>query len=125
MSWINIDDSIFVPSVRFDPVQNILFFGANGVATVVSTWFKRTFPEANARVSLQQSYTCGAHSHLCFELLICSCLLFCPSHFHLHFADSNYRLGLDAARFLFGGNSTLLLPLHPLRFLHATGCFQV
>lgn len=37
----------------FSSLKNILFFGANGVATVVSTWFKRTFPEINARVSSQ------------------------------------------------------------------------
>ncbi|EPQ29160.1 uncharacterized protein PFL1_03447 [Pseudozyma flocculosa PF-1] len=30
--------------------ENFLFFLANGVATVTATWFKRTFPEANARI---------------------------------------------------------------------------
>ncbi|UZJ53929.1 hypothetical protein CBS101457_003249 [Exobasidium rhododendri] len=30
--------------------KNFLFFLANGFATVISTWFKRTYPEANARI---------------------------------------------------------------------------
>lgn len=30
--------------------KNFLFFVLNGLATVFSTWFKRTFPEANARI---------------------------------------------------------------------------
>lgn len=30
--------------------KNFLFFLANGFATVFSTWFKRTFPETNARI---------------------------------------------------------------------------
>lgn len=30
--------------------ENFLFFLANGVATVVSTWFKRSFPEANNKI---------------------------------------------------------------------------
>lgn len=30
--------------------KNFLFFLLNGVATVASTWFRRTFPEANAKI---------------------------------------------------------------------------
>lgn len=30
--------------------KNFLFFVLNGFAAVFSTWFKRTFPEANARI---------------------------------------------------------------------------
>jgi hypothetical protein len=30
--------------------SNLVFFLLNGVATVVSTWFKRTYPQANARI---------------------------------------------------------------------------
>lgn len=41
---------ITLQTLNYAGGENFVFFLLNGVATVTSTWFRRTFPEANAKI---------------------------------------------------------------------------
>lgn len=70
--------------------ENFLFFLANGIATVTATWFKRTYPEANAKIPTLVSLIMLHSFFLAVIPLFCS--PFIRSGFFIQLESLRYEL---------------------------------
>lgn len=93
--------------------ENFIFFLLNGFATVTSTWFKRTFPEANAKIPTLVSVLL-LHAFFFTVIPLCEWCRRCATIL-------KNEQGLLTIQYTLHS----LLAFHPLRILHADGLAQV